>query len=174
MPNTIAITGHRPDKLFGYDLMAPGYMAIRAELKTLFRRHACGALWTGMALGIDQLAALAVIDLNRDGAGIRLNAAIPCRGHSSRWPERSRNLYDAILSKCDEKVLVTDAPYQAWMMQKRNEYMVDHAGMVIAVWDGSTGGTKNCVDYALKKHVPVLRLDPKDPGSQSWLSPQAR
>lgn len=29
-------------------------------------------------------------------------------------------------------------------MQKRNEYMVDLADKVVAVWDGSKGGTDNC------------------------------
>lgn len=169
MRTTIAVTGHRPDKLFGYDLMAPGYGAIRTELKKIFTEYGCAALWTGMALGIDQLAALAVLDLNDAGAGITLKAAIPCQGHSSRWPERSRLLYDAILSKCQEKITVTPEPYAAWMMQKRNEYMVDRADLVVAVWDGGkNGGTWNCVNYALKKDRPVLRIDPRDPSSRSW------
>ena len=33
--------------------------------------------------------------------------------------------------------------------------MVDHSDRVLAVWDGSSGGTKNCIDYAKEKMVPV-------------------
>ena len=35
-------------------------------------------------------------------------------------------------------------------MPTRNEYMVDLADKIIAVWDGSNGGTANCVKYAEK------------------------
>jgi uncharacterized phage-like protein YoqJ len=45
-------------------------------------------------------------------------------------------------------------------MQKRNEWMVDHADAVIAVWDGSPSGTANCIGYARKKRRPILVIDP--------------
>jgi uncharacterized phage-like protein YoqJ len=37
--------------------------------------------------------------------------------------------------------------YNPLKMQKRNEYMCNNADYLIAIWDGSSGGTKNCVDY---------------------------
>jgi len=46
-------------------------------------------------------------------------------------------------------------------MQKRNEWMVDHSDYVIAVWDGSKGGTGNCVKYAIKQEKEILQLNPK-------------
>jgi uncharacterized phage-like protein YoqJ len=46
-------------------------------------------------------------------------------------------------------------------MQVRNEYMVDHADVVIAIWNGNQhGGTFNAVSYARQKHKPVIRIDP--------------
>ena len=45
-------------------------------------------------------------------------------------------------------------------MQKRNEYMVDLADRVIAVWDGSKGGTANCVKYAEKVGKEIIRIEP--------------
>ena len=45
-------------------------------------------------------------------------------------------------------------------MQKRNEYMVDLADKVIAVWNGSTGGTYNCVKYAEKCGKEIIRIVP--------------
>ena len=38
--------------------------------------------------------------------------------------------------------------------------MMDNSEAVIVVWDGTTGGTKNCVDYALKQKKPILVIDP--------------
>lgn len=45
-------------------------------------------------------------------------------------------------------------------MQKRNEYMVDLADRVIAVWDGSKGGTATCVKYAEKVGKEIIRIEP--------------
>ena len=45
-------------------------------------------------------------------------------------------------------------------MQKRNEYMVDLTDKVIAVWDGSKGGTGNCVRYAEKCGKEIIRILP--------------
>lgn len=56
--------------------------------------------------------------------------------------------------------LVSDEEYKPWLMQKRNEYMVDLADKVIAVWDGSKSGTANCVKYAEKTGKGIIRINP--------------
>ena len=45
-------------------------------------------------------------------------------------------------------------------MQKRNEYMVDLADVVIAVWDGSNSGTGNCIKYAQKCGKEIIQITP--------------
>ena len=52
--------------------------------------------------------------------------------------------------------------YAAWKMQKRNQFMVDHSNLLIAVWDGSSGGTSNCVAYAKKIGLQIVLFNPKD------------
>jgi uncharacterized phage-like protein YoqJ len=47
-----------------------------------------------------------------------------------------------------------------WVYNKRNEWMIDHANVVVAVWDGTSGGTANAVKYAKKIKRPVWRIDP--------------
>ena len=37
----------------------------------------------------------------------------------------------------------------------RNEWMVNHAARVIAVFNGEKGGTKNTIDYAVRTGIPV-------------------
>lgn len=115
-----------------------------------------------MALGVDTIAALAVLELKDEGYDIKLHCAIPCRNHSCRWNKESVELYNYILSKADIVKLVSDQEYKPYLMQKRNEYMVDLADIVIAVWDRSEyGGAYNCVKYALKKNKNILYVDPK-------------
>ena len=40
--------------------------------------------------------------------------------------------------------------------------MVDNADKVIAVWDGSKGGTYNCVKYAEKQNKEIIVINPND------------
>ncbi|MCH1964425.1 hypothetical protein MCG45_16465 [Clostridium perfringens] len=52
--------------------------------------------------------------------------------------------------------------YHPAKMMKRNMYMVDKADIVIAVWDGFKGGTKNAYDYAKKINKNIIRIDPRE------------
>lgn len=40
--------------------------------------------------------------------------------------------------------------------------MTDKADLVIALYDGTKGGTKNCVDYAKKRNKEILIINPKE------------
>ncbi len=154
----IAITGHRPNKLWNdYDLVSPGMIAIRERLQRGIDKAKPTVMISGMALGIDTLwAELALVN------GIKLIAAIPCQGHPDRWPQKSRDRYGAIIQNpLTEVVMVSNAPYNHSCMQKRNEWMVDNSDLLVAVWDGTPGGTKNCVDYAISQNKTMIVIDPK-------------
>ena len=49
-------------------------------------------------------------------------------------------------------------PYSAY--QRRNEWMVDHSGRVIAVYTGERGGTRNTIAYAKQQHIPCVMIMP--------------
>lgn len=117
-----------------------------------------------MALGVDTWAAEAVIDARRTfpNEEIKLICAIPFDGQESRWPEMSKDRYTWILDQADEIHIVCSGGYHPYKMQKRNEWMVDNSKAVLGVWDGSNGGTGNCVKYAKKKkntHVMIINPD---------------
>lgn len=46
--------------------------------------------------------------------------------------------------------------YRPSCFQVRNEWMVNHASRLIAVYSGEKGGTKNTMDYAVKVGVPIV------------------
>ncbi len=54
---------------------------------------------------------------------------------------------------------VLNEEYCPGCMQQRNEYMVDHAGYVIAVWNGRKSGTGNTVKYAKKTQANLILLE---------------
>lgn len=149
----VAATGHRPDKLGGYSkdvsrrlrTMAADFMRARKPTKVI----------SGMALGWDQAWAEAAIELH-----IPFIAAVPFAGQERRWPESSQSLYRTTIGYADEIVTIGDY-YSAGAMQKRNEWMVDNSDLVVALWDGSFGGTCNCLAYLDKKKKRYVNLWPQ-------------
>lgn len=157
----LGITGHRPSKLnWGYDMNSSDWMALRKYFMNYFTGHNITEVITGMALGVDTAAALAVLDLKDQGYDIKLHCAIPCQNQEAKWLSESKRLYKSILDRADLIILVTDAPYSPWLMQARNQYIVDMSDQMLAVWDGSRGGTANCVDYAQKMRKPITVVQP--------------
>ena len=156
----IAVTGHRPNKLYGYNLNNEKNLELKEKFKKILIDNKCTEAITGMALGVDTIFALAVLELKDEGYNIKLHCAIPCKNHSCKWIKESVDLYNKILAKADIVKLVTDETYKPYLMQIRNEYMVDLADKIIAVWNGSSGGTANCVKYAQKKNKEIIRIIP--------------
>lgn len=154
----VAVTGHRPNKLNNeYDGVGPLSDAIRKEFKKIIEEVRPIVAISGMALGVDLLWAETCLDY-----GLPMAAAIPFKGQESIWPEKSKQRYYDILAKVTRIYYICEPGYAAWKMQKRNEFMVDRANMLIAVWDGTKGGTANCVQYAQLKGIEIIRINPKN------------
>ncbi len=155
----VAFTGHRPNKLGGYKLPNKTYTRICKEIYTVLQDLKPKKAISGMALGVDQWAAKICLDLK-----IPFIAAVPFPGQECKWPESSQRIYKLLLKQSDDIVMVSDAPFQAQKLQKRNEWMVDQLAnpedRLIAVYDGTEGGTCNCVKYAEKHEKKIIRIDP--------------
>jgi uncharacterized phage-like protein YoqJ len=151
-----SITGHRPE---GIPLNFP----IVTELRRAYDELGVTHVIQGMAAGVDLTSAYAAW-LSQ----IPYTCAKPWSGHEPRVADRE--LYRKVIEHAAEVVNVQtyDKYPGAWVYQVRNEWMVDHAQLVIAVWDGSAGGTGNCVKYALKQKKHIYRINPKT-GERSWL-----
>lgn len=156
----ICITGHRPNKLYGYDLSNPKWISLEKHLKSLLLKYNCTEAITGMALGVDTIFAIAVLELKKEGYDIKLHCAIPCKNHSEKWCKKDKQLYNYLLSKADMVKIVSDEEYKPYLMQKRNEYMVDNSNMLIAVWNGSKSGTFNCIEYAKSRDKKIILIKP--------------
>jgi uncharacterized phage-like protein YoqJ len=77
------------------------------------------------------------------------------------WPQKLRDVYKMLLEYSSERVIVSDGGYSAEKMQIRNKYMVDNCDLLVAVWDGTNGGTANCVNYANSVKRDLIIIDPK-------------
>lgn len=153
----IAVTGHRPDKIGGYDFYNPVRTWVREQLKRKLLDLRPQYAISGMALGVDQDFAYVCLEI-----GVPFLAAIPFVGQESRWPEASQQFYRDLMARAYHVVVVSPGGYAAWKMQTRNEYMVNLCRVLIAVWDGTPGGTGNCVRYAERVGRPIERINPQD------------
>jgi uncharacterized phage-like protein YoqJ len=144
-----AATGHRPEKLGGYQTHGRLVDLAVAALSKYKPEKAI----SGFALGWDQAFADAAIQLK-----IPLIAAIPFPSQPSRWPKSSQLFYQQLLEKASEIKIISPDPYSARKMQIRNEWMVNNSDFMMCLWDGSAGGTANCINYAVSKNKSYINL----------------
>ena len=154
-------TGHRPAKLpWGYHETDPRCLTLKRRLRDAveiayeqgYRHFLCG-----MAQGCDLYFCECVLEMRSLHPDVTLEAAIPCPTQADAWPAAQRERYQRLVSACDYETMVSDR-YSSSCMLRRDRYMVDHASLLIAAFDGSAGGTRYTVEYALKRGLSVVDL----------------
>jgi uncharacterized phage-like protein YoqJ len=149
----IAATGHRPEKLGGYGRPDVRAMLLQVATEYLTLHPRVSEVVSGMAQGWDQAFAHAAYDLK-----IPCVAAVPFIGHERPWPEQAQAYYRRLLDRSARVVVVSTGGYTPDKMQLRNEWMVEYSHRICALFDGSPGGTANCIDYANAMGRPIDNL----------------
>lgn len=75
------------------------------------------------------------------------------------WGKRERSRYNYLVHQCDYETVIQHE-YTDDCMQKRNRYMVDNSSVLVAVYDGGYGGTKQTIDYAVKQGLEIIEVKP--------------
>lgn len=148
-------TGHRPEKLFLVDkeiireLEREIELAIESGFTTFI---------TGMARGVDIWAAEIVLKLRKKNKELHLICASPYEGFETRWSRDWQKRYKKVMKKADLVKYISDK-YTPSCFRIRNEWMVNHSNRVISVYNGKAGGTRNTINYAKAKNVPVFIIE---------------
>lgn len=163
---TVSFTGYRPQKLsFGSDENAPEAIRLksilRSEIQKLIDKHYV-YFQTGAAMGVDMMCAEIVLELMETNPKVMLFAIIPCKNQCAAWDEKSVARYKSIMQRVSGSYLVSDSEYYNGCMQKRNQYLVDTADVLLAVYDGAKGGTANTIEYAKKQGRKIIIVSPSD------------
>lgn len=180
---TCAFTGHRPSKLPGkynwkHSANIELGLAIREQVEKLVERGVDRFICGG-ALGVDQMAFAVCQKLKQTKYDhLYLILAMPFLHQDANWPnqqDRTRLLQQresanevVLVDKLGHwKYRVDTAPdiYHPEKMQRRNEYMIDHSAFLVAVWDGTHGGTGNCVRYAQRNMLGNMELISIEPNT---------
>ena len=163
---TCCFTGHRPDKLpWGTDEGDPRCAAVKGslarELESLYRRGFRHFI-SGMAQGSDLYFAEAALALREQHPDVTVEGAVPYPAQADRWQPDQRRRWRGILARCDLETVVQQN-YDRFCMFRRDRYMVDRSAAVLAVFDGTPGGTQYTLNYAMGKKLEILLLDPVRP-----------
>lgn len=152
----IGVTGHRCDKLnneWGYKGPMTRYLV--DEFTRILKPRDPKFGVCGGALGTDTIYGFTCLKLN-----IPLWLALPCRGQDKFWNEESKRYYHILLNRATKVTYVHDGPYYVGCMNKRNYWMNDITTLLISVFNGSKGGTWNCVMDAKKRGKEIINIDP--------------
>lgn len=147
-------TGHRPEKLQQTE------KEICKGLEQEIRKAIDSGIYvfiTGMARGVDIWAAEIVLRLRNEGQNVKLICAGPYEGFERGWSHDWQQRYNAVLRSADLVRYICPG-YSKACFQIRNEWMVDHSALVIAVFNGQPSGTKNTIDYAKRKGVAYRNI----------------
>ena len=164
--HTCCFTGHRPAKLpWGSEEQDPRCLALKSsmdrELEGLYQqgfRH----FISGMAQGCDLYFAEAVLALRARHPDVTLECALPFAGQAERWKPADQDRWQSILDCCDVETVVQQN-YDRACMHRRDRYMVDRSRCILAAFDGTPGGTRYTLNYAMNRELDILLLDLNHP-----------
>lgn len=154
-------TGHRESKLpWGGNelderciaLKKCIYDAVEAVYQSGRRHFICG-----MATGCDMYFCEAVMALRQEHPEVVIEAAIPFEQQSIKWTPEQKRRYDRLVSECDYHTVV-QKEYSPECYSRRNRYMVDSSSVIIAVFNGKSGGTMNTLIYAMRQGLELIQL----------------
>lgn len=163
-------TGYRPHRFpFKQDGLRPEHIkyALGRQIRRLYY-EGYRVFISGMCVGVDLWAAAEVLALKKTHPEVELIAVVPFAGQESRWPVADQREYRRVLAECTRmETLFTPDEAQANPAQcyrKRNQWMVDNADTVIAVYTpinaDRRSGTAATVHYAQKKLKHIVYIHP--------------
>ncbi len=160
MSGVLVCTGHRPDKLGGYDFEV--FRKLVAFAREVIRVENPDVLVTGMALGWDLACAVAAIQLrDEEHLNISVRCVIPFSAQYKIWRDRKiLFIWAKVLCKADDVQIVhhgqpSGIEVASYWLEERNRVMVDQGERMLALWNGTKGGTANCIGYARYKVRPI-------------------
>lgn len=167
MKKSVSFTGYRPSKLpFLNDPYCDEYKKLKKVLYNEYEKLVLRGykfFLTGGAMGCDLLAAEVILELRAKYGRRRVahELCLPCVNHDEKFDDNSKRRLEEIKKK-SMVTYVTGGEYTSGCMQRRNKYMVETSSILIAVYDGLSGGTKSTVEYAKKKGKKIIVIRPND------------
>ena len=133
--------------------------ALKSEIEKAIQKGYTTFL-SGMALGFDTICAETVLDLKKKYGNVKLIAALPCKTQDMKWSDKDRKRYKKLLKKSDGIRCIYDEYAGEECMIERNRYMVNNSSLIIALYNGISGGTKSTIEYAMNRGLDIILIEP--------------
>lgn len=157
---TVAFTGYRADKLRKSNSDPKFLESLAGELETTILglyQNGYDTFLSGMCDGFDLLAAEAVLRLQWHFPQMRLIPVIPFQGQELSFSERDKERFRVIYNLSPRTILISE-DYHRGVYFRRNDFLIEHASMVVCYFDGQWGGTMYTVNLATLKKIPIINL----------------
>lgn len=167
------LAGHRPAGFaFGYNEEHPACLKIKQAIYrqiTFLADNGVSCFLSGMAQGAELWAAELVLELKCNRPNIILACVLPCDAQANRWHESARARYRTILQQADHTHF-TSRHYTDDCTKRRNQFLVDHSSLVLAVYNGNPQtGTAQLLSYAQRQGRPISIINPKNGSYSSFI-----
>lgn len=172
----IGFTGHRPSRLGGYNINTPKYETLQKDLEHCIERaleeYDTVVGHSGLALGGDTIWSKAVLSMKtRYPERVQFHAEIPMLEQHEQWFKESdvefwhkqaeSADFTSVYGSLADRTVQERKHLSAKLLNDRNKGMVDHSDLLLALWDGSSGGTANAVSYGRRTETTIVVVNPK-------------
>lgn len=171
----IALIGHRPNMLAGYDLDIPFYRQLQKELVQYIKQASLSndivRCHTGMSLGSDTIWALAILDAKQDHtitATIQLVAHIPYVSQPDAWFDKHDKIrWEYIKTNADKIILTADISHYPVEEQKQHmskaiqqtqQELITCCDVLLAIYNGDTHSEVSHLITQAMAHKPVFQI----------------
>lgn len=114
--------------------------------------------YSGMAEGIDMLAANAVLDLKEEHPDICFVAVVPFQWQQERYSTTGRNDYKTICSEADEVVRLAEEIAENDFYARRNDYLLENCSAMVCYHDGQCDVMTYTYNQAERAGIPIINI----------------
>ncbi len=173
----IALTGHRPNKLGGYNINTKPYHNLQKDLEQFieFKLRTHDIVWghSGLALGADTIWSKAILAMRKKyPKRVFFHAEIPMWSQSQPWFKTSDTEFWKYQVEKADRYTVYDKTFHeqpdevrnklaGQVLDQRNVGMINHCDILLAIYHtNELGGTANAVKYAKSIDKELITIDP--------------
>lgn len=113
--------------------------------------------YNGLAVGFDLLSAELLCSLKNEYPTLKIIGCVPYYGQEKYYPQKDKQRYLSLIKQLDEVIVLADSYYRGCLL-RRNEYMCQHADMLLAYCKKKTGGTAYTLKYCKKLGKRTVEL----------------
>ena len=159
---TAAFSGYRPQKL--PEFCTTGVQIELSQLlkNQIHKSYSKGyrVFLNGMMSGWDIIAAEAVLSLRDSYADLYCVSIAPFQKSyfaNANWTQEWKSRALQVYYQSDHAFFLSEH-YRSGTYYTRNRYLVEHASLLIAYYDGQPGGTRYTCEYAAKMGLNIVNI----------------